>query len=414
MTKAEIITIGDEILYGQTLDTNSHWISGVLDEINIRVYQKTTIGDDADQILGAFREAEDRADLIIITGGLGPTKDDLTKPLLAKYFNVRLRMNEEALSEIASIFKSIGRELTEINRKQAEIPENCEKITNRLGTAPGMWFDVRGKVFISMPGVPFEMKAMMEEILIPKIAERFGKGVIYHKMIKTIGIGESNLAELIVSWENDLPENIKLAYLPSLGQVKLRLTAFGNNTGDLEKQTDHLIDDLVPLIDRYVYGYDDEEIEGVVGKMLTKSGSTISTAESCTGGFLASMITSVPGSSKYFKGSVISYSNEIKTAQLDVSEEDLNIHGAVSEPVVKKMAESVRVKMGTDVGLAVSGIAGPDGGTPEKPVGTVWLAYADSKKTIARKVNFTKNRELNIQFSALTALNLFRLNFSSN
>ncbi len=414
MTLAEIITIGDEILFGQTLDTNSHWISGALDEINVKVVRKTTIGDSEDQILDAFKEAEKRADLIIITGGLGPTKDDLTKPLLAKYFGVSLVRDEEALNEIQNLFQRANRPMSENNIAQADLPSNCEKISNRLGTAPGMWFDENSKVFISMPGVPYEMKAMMEELLIPKISKRFGTGIIYHKVIKTIGIPESTLASKISSWETNLPQNIKLAYLPSVGQVKLRLTATGTNLQDMENTVAKQVQMLVPLIESYIYGFDDDEIQKKIGDLLISNSHTISTAESCTGGYLSSLITSVPGSSRYYKGSIVSYSNEVKIEQLNILPKDLENHGAVSEEVVRKMAEEVRVRLKTDVSLAVSGIAGPEGGTEEKPVGTVWIAYADSEKTISKKVNFTKDRDLNIKLSAMSALNLFRLNYSSN
>jgi nicotinamide-nucleotide amidase len=414
MTTAEIITIGDEILYGQTLDTNSHWMSGALDEINIRVIRKTTIGDDPETILSAFREAESRADVILITGGLGPTKDDLTKPLLAKYFDVELVINVYALEEIKALFARAGRVMTDLNKAQAELPANCEKITNYMGTAPGMWFEERGKVFVSMPGVPYEMKAMMSKEIIPKLALKFGTGKIHHRIVKTIGIPESKLAHKIADWESALPSHIKLAYLPSPGQVKLRLTAFGSDLELLEEDVKKQLEVVEPVIGKYVYGYDKDEIEEVVGKSLVMEGEFLATAESCTGGAIASLLISVPGSSRYYKGSVIAYSNEVKERELGVPKELLDKYGAVSEEVVKAMAEGVRKKLNVAVGLATSGIAGPDGGTVEKPVGTVWIAYSDSYKTIARKLQFTKDRRLNIQLSALSALNLFRLNYNMN
>ena len=412
--KAEIIAIGDEILYGQTLDTNSHWISGVLDEINIKIHYRTTIGDDRDQILEAFQKGTERSDIVLITGGLGPTKDDLTKPLLVEYFDTRLVMNKEALNDIKTLFRRAGREMTELNRKQAELPENCIKITNALGTAPGMWFEEKNTIFVSMPGVPYEMKKMMSDFVLPRLQKKYGNGVIHHKIIKTIGIPESKLADKIIEWEEALPEHIKLAYLPSLGQVKLRLTALGDDLDALKEEVDDQIVKLKPLAGKYIYGYDKDEIELVIGKMLLKNSQTVATAESCTGGFLAHLITSIPGSSNYFQGSVIAYSNNIKINHLQVDENLITSKGAVSEEVVRQMAEGVRSRLNTDVGLATSGIAGPDGGTDEKPVGTVWIAYSDQNKTTARKLQLTKDRKLNIQWSAYAALNLFRLNYSTS
>lgn len=413
MIKAELISIGDELLYGQTLDTNSHWISRALDDINIKIYQKTTIGDDSAHILKTLSEAEKRANIILITGGLGPTKDDLTKPLLAKYFDVGFVLNDEALADVTRIFQSLGRELTEVNRKQAELPSNCKMISNRLGTAPGMWFEERGKIFISMPGVPFEMKAMMSEIIVPKLNDKFNDQIIFHKIIRTIGIGESRLAEKIEEWEDALPEDIKLAYLPTFGQVKLRLTGVGTNQKEVEGRVQKQVEKVLPAIKKYVFGFDDEEINSSIGKMLIDRNQTISTAESCTGGFLSSMITEVPGSSAYYKGSVIAYSDEVKKRELGVPAEDILKMGAVSEEVVRKMAEGVRKKLNTDVGLAITGIAGPGGGSPEKPVGTVWLGYADSNKTESKKVQLSKDRKLNVEYASIASLNLFRLNYFS-
>jgi len=410
---AEIITIGDEILYGQTLDTNSHWMSAELDQIGIKVIRKTTIGDRRSEILTSFKEAESRADIILITGGLGPTSDDLTKPLLAEYFNSKLILNEEALAEIEALFKRVNRKMSDANRGQAMLPAACQKVTNRYGTAPGMWFERNSKVFIAMPGVPYEMKHMMADILIPRLAEKYVDGVIHHRMIKTIGIPESTLADLINDWEMALPTHIKLAYLPSFGQVKLRLTAFGSDIAVLQKESQALIDAVIPTIDKYVFGYDNDEIEYVIGQKLIQSKKTLAFAESCTGGYLSHLITKVPGSSAYFKGSIISYAYDVKERSLDVNHEMMNEMGAVSEEVVVQMAKAVREKLQSDVGISISGIAGPDGGTEDKPVGTVWIAYSDKDKTVAKKYQFTKDRILNIQFAATTALNMFRINFLS-
>ncbi len=409
--RAEIITIGDEILYGQTLDTNSHWMSGKLDDISVKVHQKTTIGDTEEHILQALEEATSRADIILITGGLGPTSDDLTKPTLAKYFGVGMELNEEALQEIKDLFNRAGRTMTIMNEKQAELPTNCEKISNTMGTAPGMWFEEGGKIFVSMPGVPYEMKAMMEKDVLPRLSQRFQKEMIVHRIVKTVGIPESRLAAIIKDWQENLPSNQKLAYLPSYAQVKLRITGAGTDAKALREEIQQSIDQLLPLIEEHVFGFDDDELEHVIGDLLKANGATISTAESCTGGNVAAAITSIPGSSNYFQGSVIAYDNEVKKSLLGVSEGDLQAHGAVSEAVVKQMAQGVRQRLNTTVGISTSGIAGPGGGTDEKPVGTVWIGYADEHKTVAREMHFTKNRELNIKFATVLALNMFRTNF---
>ncbi len=409
-TTAEIISIGDELLYGQTLDTNAHWISHKLDEYNIKVFQRTTIGDDADQILNAFATAAERVDIVLITGGLGPTKDDLTKPLLAKYFGVGMVHHEEVLRDITLLFAKASREVTALNAQQADLPTNCEKITNSVGTAPGMWFYENNTVFVAMPGVPYEMKSIMTQGILPKLHEMFSKGVLHHHIIKTIGITESSLSDLIEDWEVNLPKHIKLAYLPTKGQVKLRMTGSGDDLNTLKQEIDTLQMAIMPKIAKYVYGFGADSLEGVIGKLLNKNNLTLATAESCTGGYLAHMITSVPGSSRYFKGSVIAYSNEVKIAQLGVSTEDLKQQGAVSEEVAKAMAKGVRKELNADIAIAITGIAGPDGGTVEKPVGTVWIAYSDKHKTLAKKFNFSRDRTFIVHWSALAALNMIRLN----
>ena len=409
-TTAEIISIGDELLYGQTLDTNAHWISHKLDEYNIKVFQRTTIGDDADQILNAFATAAERVDIVLITGGLGPTKDDLTKPLLAKYFGVGMVHHEEVLRDITLLFAKASREVTALNAQQADLPTNCEKITNSVGTAPGMWFYENNTVFVAMPGVPYEMKSIMTQGILPKLHEMFSKGVLHHHIIKTIGITESSLSDLIEDWEVNLPKHIKLAYLPTKGQVKLRMTGSGDDLYTLKQEIDKLQMAIMPKIAKYVYGFGADSLEGVIGKLLNKNNLTLVTAESCTGGYLAHMITSVPGSSRYFKGSVIAYSNEVKIAQLGVSTEDLKQQGAVSEEVAKAMAKGVRKELNADIAIATTGIAGPDGGTVEKPVGTVWIAYSDKHKTLAKKFNFSRDRTFIVHWSALAALNMIRLN----
>jgi nicotinamide-nucleotide amidase len=406
---AEILAIGDELLYGQTLDTNSHWISGELDKAGIKTIRRTTVGDKEEEILTAFTEAEQRADIILITGGLGPTSDDLTKPCLAKYFNCKIEIHPEALAEVTEFFKSRGRELTETNRQQAALPVCCEKITNAIGTAPGMWFERNKKVFVSMPGVPHEMKRMMQETIIPKLRKTFELPVILHRIIRTAGIGESFLADKISTWEKSLPPNMKLAFLPGLGEVKLRLTAFGNSTDQLIRDTDTRLADLKPLVGDFVYAFDDLELEQVIGQLLRERKLTLAIAESCTGGYLSHLVTTVPGSSDYFMGSMIPYAYDIKMRQLGVKPETLERYGAVSEPTIIEMANIVRAKFNTDIGVATSGIAGPGGATPEKPVGTVWIAYSDKHQTVTKKLQLSKDRMINIKLASTAVLNLIRL-----
>jgi nicotinamide-nucleotide amidase len=406
---AEILAIGDELLYGQTLDTNSHWMSGELDKAGIKTVRRTTVGDTEADILAAFSAAEQRANIILITGGLGPTSDDLTKPCLAKYFNCEIKIHEEALAEVTEFFKSRGRQLTETNRQQAALPVCCEKITNAIGTAPGMWFEKAGKVFVSMPGVPHEMKKMMLKTVIPKLQKTFDLPVILHRIIRTAGIGESFLADKLSGWEKSLSANMKLAFLPGLGEVKLRLTATGNSHEQLQQDTSACIENLKPLLGDYIYAYEDAELEQVIGQLLRERKLTLAIAESCTGGYLSHLITSVPGSSDYFMGSMIPYAYDIKMRQLGVKPEILERYGAVSEPTIIEMANIVRAKFNTDIGVATSGIAGPGGATPEKPVGTVWIAFSDKHQTVTRKLQLSKDRLINIKLAATAVLNLIRL-----
>jgi nicotinamide-nucleotide amidase len=405
---AELLTIGDEILYGQIVDTNSQWMGVELSNAGIKVIRKTSVGDREDEILTALAEAEKRADIILITGGLGPTSDDLTKPCLVKYFNCELKMNDEALAEVTAFFTQRGRELTEINRQQAALPTCCEKITNAVGTAPGMWFDRNGKVFVSMPGVPHEMKRMMTELVIPKLKKTFTMPTIYHNVIRTVGLGESFLAEKISDWEKSLPSHIKLAYLPSLGEVKLRLTSHGDSLDTLQKESNELVEKLKTRIGSYIFGYGEDPLEVVIGRTLREKKLTLSIAESCTGGYLSHLITSVPGSSGYFLGSMIPYDYQIKMRQLGVKPETLENYGAVSEPTIIEMANIVRAKFNTDIGVATSGIAGPGGATPDKPVGTVWIAYSDKHHTVTKKLQLSKERMLNIRMASVAVLNLIR------
>ncbi len=405
---AEILTIGDEILYGQITDTNSQFISQSLDQIGIKVKRMTSVGDEAEEILEALATAEKRADLVLMTGGLGPTKDDITKKTLAEYFETSLVENEEVLTMITNHFERRGRTLPQNLRQQALMPQDCEVLFNRLGTAPGMWFSKGGKAFVSMPGVPQEMEILMNEMVIPKIKTFFQTPVIYHKVIKTFGAGESLLSQVIEQWEDALPANMKLAYLPTWGEVKLRITATGNSREALIEQVEEEVKKVVPLIEKYVYGYDQDELESTVGKLLKAQGKTIATAESCTGGFIGHLITKIAGSSAYYEGGVISYSNAIKVSQLGVKQATLDAHGAVSEETIIEMAEGVRQRFNTDIGVASSGVAGPDGGSPEKPVGTVWIAYADGEKTSTRKLSLTTDRLINIRMTSYIVLDLIR------
>lgn len=405
---AEIIAIGDELLYGQIMDTNSHWISKELDKIGVRVVRKTTVGDNEKDILNAFSNAESRANIVLITGGLGPTKDDLTKPLMAKYFQCEIVPVREAVEDVRHFFAKRGRELTPLNELQGHLPSKCQYIKNDRGTAPGMWFEENGTIWMSMPGVPHEMKHLMESFVLPKIQNIFPLPVIYHKVIKTVGIGESWLADLIHDWEDNLPEHIKLAYLPSLGQVKLRLTAFGSDYKQLEKDVQGQIDQVTPIIQSYIYGFDQDELENAIGRLLRTNGKTVALAESCTGGYISHLITSVAGSSEYFNGAIVPYHNQFKAELLGVKNSTLEAHGAVSEETVIEMSEMVRKKFKADFGLASSGIAGPGGGSPEKPVGTVWIACASESGTVTKKLQLAHDRELNIQYSAIAVLTLLR------
>ena len=412
--KAVIISIGDEILYGQTLDTNAHWISNELDTLGVHVIKRYTIGDIREEILKTLKEAESLADIILITGGLGPTNDDLTKPCLVEYFDTHLVRNDEMLENIRTLFYARGREMTELNEAQADMPANSTAIKNAIGTAPGMWFERNRKVMVSMPGVPYEMRRMMTVTILPKLKELFVDVGVYHRIIRTIGIPESKLADMIKDWENQLPKTVKLAYLPTMGTVKLRLTSKGNDEKRLQQIMQEEIDKVLPVIEKYVYGFDDEEIEQAIGRILGKENKKLAIAESCTGGFLAHKITSVPGSSGWFQGGMVPYSNQIKNEALQVPTEVLEEHGAVSEPVVLALAENVRKNFAADVGISVSGIAGPSGGSKEKPVGTVWIGYSDQNKTVAKKFVFTKDRMLNIQYTSIAALNMIRINLNNN
>ncbi|MBN4072243.1 competence/damage-inducible protein A [Flavobacteriales bacterium AH-315-E23] len=407
--KAEIITIGDEILIGQIVDSNSAWMAQQLNDAGIHVAQITSVSDNKEHILEALKLASGRAQIVLMTGGLGPTKDDITKSALCTYFNTELVMDEALLKHVKNLFDSFGAELLDVNKKQAEMPANCEVLINQKGTAAGMWFDHEGIIYVSMPGVPYEMKALMEEQVIPKLQKKFKSPHIVHKTILTQGVGESFLAEKIADWEDSLAaEDIKLAYLPSPGIVRLRLSSTGEDEASIKEKIDRKADELNALIPSYIYGSGDDTLESVVGDLMTSSDKTVATAESCTGGYIAHLITSVAGSSKYFVGSVVAYSNEIKENALNVDPALIESNGAVSEEVVKAMAEGIHKNYKTDYAISCSGIAGPDGGTEDKPVGTVWICVTSDKSVVARVFQFGTNRKRTIRITALTALNMLR------
>jgi nicotinamide-nucleotide amidase len=409
MTNISIITIGDELLIGQVIDTNSAWMAQELNKAGFWVKRRVAIGDGRYDILKALDDESARADIILITGGLGPTADDITKPVLCEYFNTKLVINEAALENVKNIFvKILNRPLIERNLKQAEVPESCQVIQNKRGTAPGMLFEKKMKIFVSMPGVPHEMKGMMTDEVIPLLRSRFGTSFISHRTLLTAGIGESSLADHIRDFEEALPPEIKLAYLPNYGMVRLRLTANASSAGDLESRLDLLFSGLKSRVSEWMVTDEDIALQEVIGKILSARNQTLSTAESCTGGYVAQLITSIPGSSGYFRGSVIAYDNEVKKKLLGVEPAILSAHGAVSEETVRAMVSGALRVLETDFAIATSGIMGPGGGSDEKPVGTVWIAAGNSREIITRKLWFRFDRQRNTELTAANVLNLLR------
>ena len=409
---ASIITIGDELLIGQTIDTNSAWMGQQLNNIGIWVKRRVAVGDVKEEILNALDEEGRQSDIIFITGGLGPTADDITKPLLCEYFGGKMVVNEEALENVKNIFtKYIKKPLLESNLKQAEVPDVCKVIQNKRGSAPGMWFEHKdtGKIFISMPGVPNEMKGMMADVILQRLPTLFTLPAVVHRTVVTAGLGESFVAERIKDFESALPPHIKLAYLPNYGLVKLRLTATGKDKEPLTHEVEQLFTTMQSMLQDIIVTNEDKTLEEVVGSLLSQKGKTLSTAESCSGGYVAQLITGIAGASAYFKGSVVCYDNSIKEGVLNVRHETILSDGAVSEATVRQMAENVKKLMETDFSVAISGIMGPDGGTEEKPVGTVWIAVAGGKETIAQKFNLRYNRTTNIEVTANLALNMLRV-----
>lgn len=406
--KAEIITIGDEILIGQTVDTNSAWMANKLNLIGIDIVKITSISDNKEEIFKALNNAKQAAGIVFVTGGLGPTDDDITKQTLADYFNTKLVRNKEVLAHIENFVIKRKSSMNERNIRQADVPEKCRIIKNTIGTAPGMWFEKDNCIFISMPGVPFEMKKMMADSIIPELEKRDPDLQIIHKVVLTQGWPESKLAEYLEDWEGNLPNSISLAYLPSPGIIKLRLTAKGADKTYLNKIISEQISKLEKIIPQLICGYDSEKLEEVIGKILVNKSKNISVAESCTGGNIAHLITSIPGSSNYFSGGVVAYSNDIKENILNVTKSNLISYGAVSKQVVEEMAEGVRKLYKSDYAIATSGIAGPTGGTEEKPVGTTWIAVSDKSKVVSKKFIFGDHRGRNIQRASVTALNMLR------
>jgi len=405
---AEIITIGDELLNGQTIDTNSAWVARRLNEAGISINRIASVSDKESHILSALHDAWNRVSLVIMTGGLGPTSDDITKTSLAKFFKTEMVFSREVYDRVEALLALRGLPVNEVNKSQAWIPENSRLINNRLGTAPGLWFEENGKVVIALPGVPYEMEDIINREIIPALQSSFKLGAIRHRTILTYGTYEARLAEMLADFEKNLPSVVKLAYLPASGVIRLRLSTAGSDAASAVSLLDSLQASLEQVVGEYVFGYDDDTLEKVVGDLLRNKHCSLSTAESCTGGTVAHLITSVPGSSDYFAGSVVAYSNYIKEKILDVPAEDLAMHGAVSREVVESMAIGVKKLLQTDYAVATSGIAGPDGGTAEKAVGLVWIAVAGPVSLRSEKFMFGKSRTQNIRRASLTALNMLR------
>ena len=406
-----IITVGDELLIGQILNTNSAWIAQKLNELGIQVKWQLTIGDEKKELFENLTEFLIKSDIIIITGGLGPTSDDITKPTLCEFFNSRLIFNKNILEHVEKFVVSRGGILNELNKSQAYVPDNAITLFNPIGTAPGLWFNKNDKTVIAMPGVPFEMEKMMTDQVIPLLKSHCQLSNIFHRTINTQGIPEARLAEMLNSWEKSLPNKIKVAYLPSPGMVRIRLSLYDADNEDLLKKYEN---ELHKIIGNNIWGYDNDSLEKIIGALLLERNKTLATAESCTGGNISKTIVSVPGSSRYFIGGIVAYSNDIKINQLGVNEDIIKKYGAVSKEVVEMMVANVIKKFKSDYGIAVSGIAGPDGGTVEKPVGTVYISVGDNNKVLTQKFNFADNRERNIIKSTYSALNMLRMFINSN
>jgi nicotinamide-nucleotide amidase len=411
---AELLTIGNEILIGQIVNTNSVWMAQQLNMIGVSIVHMSSVADDRDAILKAFDDASHRADIVLITGGLGPTKDDITKKTFCDYFDTQLVTDVNVLEDITEFFSKRNKQVSDLNKKQAEVPKGCFVIRNKNGTAPGMWMEKNNTIFVSMPGVPYEMQAILLDDVIPEIKKRYKLPFIYHKTILTQGIGESDLAELISDWEDGLAESkIGLAYLPSPGMVRLRLSSKGFDEIELNNLIESEVEKVKPLIEKYIYGYeeygkDQPKIEAILGNLLLEKGLKLGLAESCTGGYISHLITSVAGSSNYYNGCIVPYHNEFKNSLLKVDTSVFEKHGAVSKECVSAMVQETLLTFKANVAIAVSGIAGPAGGTDEKPVGTTWIAVAYDGQILTKHFVFGHNRQRNIQMTATTAMNMLR------
>ncbi|HKH61517.1 MAG TPA: CinA family nicotinamide mononucleotide deamidase-related protein [Flavitalea sp.] len=409
MVNASIITIGDELLIGQVIDTNSAWMAQELNKIGVWVKRRVAVGDTREDIWNALEEESRYSQIILLTGGLGPTADDITKPLLCNYFNAKPVVNEEVLKQVTHLFENVFRRpLTETNRKQAEVPDTCTVLFNKLGTAPGMWFEKNGKVFISLPGVPLEMKGIMSDIVLSRLHDHFKMAVITHRTLLTAGVGESVLAEHIKDWEASLPAHIRLAYLPNYGMVRLRLTAIGIDKTVSENEIQNQFDQVKQLTAEWLVTDEDLTMPQVISKLLKEKNKIVGTAESCTGGYIAHLLTREAGASDKFNGSIVCYSNAVKKSLLKVSPETIDTEGAVSEDTVLQMVKGALDVLKTDYAIATSGIMGPDGGTPKKPVGTVWIAVGSKNSVTAHKFQFRFDRMRNIELTANNALNMLR------
>lgn len=407
--KASIITIGDELMIGQVTDTNSTWISQQLNKEGIWIRKRVAVGDNHQDIRQALDEESRASRIIFITGGLGPTADDITKPLLCEYFGMKLITDKYVLDHVKHLFENVfKRPFTDINKKQAEVPDGCKVIHNARGTAPGMWFEKNSVIYVSMPGVPHEMKGMMTDMIIPMIKERIITGSIIHKTLLTAGIGETALAEHIKVWEHSLPAHLKLAYLPNSGMVRLRITGTGTDRSLLDQELSAYFEKLVTLVDKWLVTAEDKTLVQVLSRMLLDKKKNLVTAESCTGGYISHLVTSEPGSSAVFKGSVVSYANSVKMDILNVNEQALKDFGAVSEETVTAMVKGAVKELKADYCIATSGIMGPDGGTQEKPVGTVWVGVGNDNKVVTQKFSFRFDRSRNIEMTAIQALNMMR------
>lgn len=406
---AALLTIGEEILIGQIVDTNSAWMASALNRIGVKVQQIVSISDSGDEIKDTVEQLLNQFDVVLATGGIGPTNDDNTKQTLCDLFNAKLIVHKQSLDHVREIFAKRNMPLTDLNARQAEVPDCCEVLFNPLGTAPAMWFNRNGKLLISMPGVPFEMKGIMEQHVLPRLSKLAGGNHIVHRTIQTFGLPESFLAEKISDWESSLPSEFSLAYLPSPNAIRLRVSTSGANKELIEQKVQGYINTLLDIIPENIFGFEDDTVESVLAKLLMETGSTLALAESCTGGTIAHLITQQSGSSTYFIGGVVAYSNEVKINQLGVSPEAISEHGAVSQPVVEAMANGVRNRLKSDYAIATSGIAGPTGATAGKPVGTIWVSVSSAKRTISQQFSFGGDRERIILRSSVSALNMLRL-----